>query len=156
MLIRTANTNDLENICWLAEEISSSHHEKAPHVFAPSPGIERDREHWNAVITSENSTMLVAEEDREIVGFISAKIMATSSTFLQPRIICHIGTLVVAQRRHRTGIGERLLFTVEKWAADQSATEIKLEVFDFNKGAIQFYAADGYSTQSHIMTKTIL
>ena len=41
------------------------------------------------------------------------------------------------------------------WAREHDAVEIRLEVFDFNRNAMVFYAAQGYGVQSHIMSKSL-
>jgi ribosomal protein S18 acetylase RimI-like enzyme len=154
--IRSANPNDLDAICLLAEEIVESHSQAAPHVFAPLPGSQRDRDFWQSTLVGEGQTVMVAAENGQLQGFITARMLPPNPlSFILPRIVCAIGTIVVARTHHRRGIGQQLLQAVEAWAAQHGAVEIKLEVFDFNRGAIALYENDGFKAQSHILTKAI-
>lgn len=156
MTIRTANLHDLDAICLLAEEIVTSHSAQAPQVFAGLPGFERDREFWQGCITQDGMMMFIAEADGQLEGFISARMLPLNPLpFILPRRVCAIGTIVVAQIHQRRGIGRQLFAAVQGWAQEQGAVEIKLEVFDFNRGAIAMYEDAGFKVQSHIMSKAI-
>ncbi|WP_293931519.1 GNAT family N-acetyltransferase [Iodobacter sp.] len=156
MIIRTATLEDLTDICMLADEIAAQHHQHRPEIFAPAPGHIRDRELWSSCITTENGAMFIAEISGQIAGFVTVQISNTHTiSFLQPRIICRIGTIVVAQTEQRQGIGRELLSHVEKWASSKQANEVRLEVFKFNQQAIEFYAAQNFLPQSQIMTKKL-
>ncbi|MDW5416229.1 GNAT family N-acetyltransferase [Iodobacter sp. CM08] len=154
MIIRTAT--DLSDVCMLADEIATTHHQHRPEIFAPAPGQIRDKAQWSSCITAENGAMFIAEISGQIAGFVTVQIGNTHAiSFLQPRIICRIGTIVVAQTQQRQGLGRELLSHVEKWAASKHANEVRLEVFKFNPQAIEFYAAQNFLAQSQIMTKQL-
>ena len=100
--------------------------------------------------------MFVAAASDRIVGFITAKLTDTSATsFLEQRLLCRIGTIVVSQTHKRLGVGRKLLHHVEEWATAKTADEIRLEVFEFNDEAIEFYEAQLFKTQSRIMAKSL-
>ena len=156
MHIRQANADDLSGICSLADEIASQHNCRAPHIFAPAPGAQRDSAFWAACIDQIDAAMFVAEAQDRIIGFVTAKLADTRAvSFLMPRRICRIGTIVVSQTCKRLGVGKNLLRHVEAWATTKAADEIRLEVFEFNVEAISFYEAQAFEAQSRIMTKTL-
>jgi ribosomal protein S18 acetylase RimI-like enzyme len=156
MTIRTATEADLDQIGLLADEVAALHSLNEPVVFA-EPNTGRDREFWLACIHQPDGTVHVANDGDEILGFITAKIATPSALpFLNRRTICSIGTIAVSSRTQRTGIGTELIDSIERWAKTKSATEIRLEVFDFNRQARHFYANRGYATQSQIMRKGLL
>lgn len=100
--------------------------------------------------------MFVALAPDRIIGFVTAKLADTSAvSFLMPRRICRVGTIVVAQTHKRLGVGKNLLRHVEEWATTNAADEIRLEVFEFNDEAISFYEAQEFEPQSRIMAKTL-
>ncbi len=153
MTIRTATEADLEQISLLAEEVAALHHLNQPVVFA-EPNSSRDRAFWLKCITESDATVQVASDDDRILGFITAKVASPSSLpFLKRRTICSIGTIAISAATQRKGIGTALIHSIECWAKSQSATEIRLEVFDFNTPAMLFYTRLGYATQSHLMRK---
>lgn len=154
--IRKAIASDHSEISVLAEEIARQHHAHSPHVFAAPPGIERDRALWRSCIEMTNGVMLVAHHGEELVGFISAELFPQNGiTFLKPRVLCHVNTLVVTETMKHKGIGKLLMTATEEWAQSAGADEIRLEVFDKNNDAMEFYRRVGYALQSHIMTKEI-
>lgn len=156
MTLRTATLDDLDAICLLAEEIVESHSRQAPHIFAPLPGVERDRTFWASNIVLEGAAIFLSHDGKDLQGFISARILPASALpFILPRRVCAIGTIIVAQAWQRRGIGQQLLAAVQDWATVQGACELKLEVFDFNRSAIALYEHAGFLPQSHIMTKAI-
>jgi ribosomal protein S18 acetylase RimI-like enzyme len=155
MNIRIANINDLESICTIAEEICAHHNAHAPLIFAPAVGIERDQSHWRQFIEAAESEILVTEAGGEIAGFATVRLTNIQTSFLVPRKICHIGTIVISKKYHRSGFGKALLQAAEEWALRHEASELKLEVFAFNSNAIQLYNKVGFVHQSQIMTKQI-
>jgi ribosomal protein S18 acetylase RimI-like enzyme len=153
--IRAAIAPDLDQICALADEIAELHHLHEPEVFAP-PDPQRDRAFWLASIEQEDGTMLVAERQGRIVGFITARIVATvNASFYRQRITSRIGSIVVSRQHRREGIGTSLIHGIEAWAAARSAVEVRLEVFSFNEDAIRFYAALGYATRVHTLCRSL-
>lgn len=153
MFVRTATEADLDQICALADEIALLHHTNEPTVFA-QPDCARDRDFWRSCISQADGVVLLAEEGNEVHGFISAKITTTTSpSFLNERVVCRIGTIVVSAQAQRQGLGTQLIQAVERWAQSARAVEVRLEVFDFNRQAQSFYARHGYAEQSHILCK---
>ena len=153
--IRTATVEDLDQICALADEIAEFHNKNEPKVFAQADR-QRDREFWRSSIVQLDGTVLVAVKATEILGFITAKVSeALAPSFLVPRKVCRIGTIIVSSQYKRQGVGTQLLRSIEAWALAQSAVETRLEVFAFNSQALGFYSSLGYATQSHIMYRSL-
>lgn len=153
--IRLASAEDLDAICQLAEQSLRLHYQHAPHVFAPPLGIERDREFWLSLIQANYAYFGLAEQEQQLLGFCFARLLPAGLSFLRNRLLCHISTVVVDSQAQRQGIGASLVQAVERWAKQQRAAEVRLEVFDFNDAALALYAKQGFSIQSHIMTKLI-
>ena len=85
---------------------------------------------------------LVAERENILVGFAIGQMERGENG---ARGYCV--TLDVAPGERRTGLGRKLLGTLENWAAEQGAREMVLHVFAGNEGAQQFYAASGYRAE---------
>lgn len=154
--IRPAYVTDLAAICRLAEQLAEQHHDHAPETFATPSGGWRDQDYWAAQLEPEDGVLFVAEADDQLVGFVTARLSDTRAiSFLQPLILCRIGTLVVAASHRRHGVGARLLAQVEAWAKDNDADEIRLEVMEFNRDAQAFYAQQDFHGQSRILAKPL-
>nr|WP_283818325.1 GNAT family N-acetyltransferase [Pseudomonas oryzihabitans] len=154
--IRPAFVTDLAAICRLAEQLAEQHHRQAPATFAEPSGGWRDQDYWAAQLEPEDGVLLVAEAGDELVGFVTARLSDTRSiSFLQPLILCRIGTLVVSASHRRLGVGARLLDAVEAWARDNDVDELRLEVMEFNEDAQAFYARQNFRGQSRILAKAL-
>jgi ribosomal protein S18 acetylase RimI-like enzyme len=101
-----------------------------------APGISYAREELERFISHPNSQTWVAEEAREIVGFLIAN--------REPRKIMHIVTIDVVAAWRRRGIGELLMDAAEQWAKDHGLGLIRLETAQDNLGAQRFYEGRGY------------
>lgn len=157
MRIHVASPNHLEAICLLAEEVAAEHHQNLPNIFAPAVGIERDQAYWASLLESPDARTFVAIDDSDaVVGFLVAKKVQPTLSFLQPRCICHVGTIVVAHHARRQGIGAAMIKAAEQWAREIHANELRLEVFEFNTGAIALYESMGLSARSKIMSKELI
>lgn len=156
MRIRPAVVTDLAALCTLAEQLAEHHHAQAPETFATPSGGWRDQDYWAAQLEPADGVMFVAQKQDELVGFITARLSDTRSiSFLQPLVLCRIGTLVVAASHRGHGVGARLLARVEAWARDNDADELRLEVMEFNQEAQAFYARQAFHGQSRILAKPL-
>jgi len=154
--IRPASELDLDHICALSEQINQQHHLAAPHTFVGKINREFERLFWRAKLELPDNIHLIARCDNAVLGYITASVNETmGNPFLLQHKICRIGTIVVAQHSHRLGVGKALMDAAIAWGAQQRASEIRLEVFDFNTNAMAFYEQLGFVVQSHIMQKNI-
>nr|WP_283777784.1 GNAT family N-acetyltransferase [Sansalvadorimonas sp. 2012CJ34-2] len=131
------------------------HFSHAPNVFS-IPEETENRAFWAEEVNSDSDVFYVAEVEGKIVGLITAHITRNSELcFIANHPVCRIDTVVVDHSCRGKGVGQMLMGAVEEWAKQQKASEIRLEVMEFNKSAQDFYAAGGYEIQSRIMAKTI-
>ncbi|WP_434633435.1 GNAT family N-acetyltransferase [Chromobacterium sp. CV08] len=156
MLIRKADEQDLDAICRLARQINRQHHQALPELFRDEADADADRAFWAERMEGEDRAMLLAEHEGEVRAFAAAQLQASPPLpFLQPRHICRIGTIVVDEAHRGQGIGSLLLAAVENWGRRQDADELRLEVMQFNREALAFYARHGLAAQSQIMSKSL-
>lgn len=150
--IRQATPNDLDGIFQLNLQINSLHFANAPEAFvAPS---EADREFLAQALENKERLFLVAEREQQILGFLTAMITQNGTvSFLIKDPICRVGTIVVDEEQKQQGIGRQLLQACEQWARDANATQVRLEVMEFNQPAQRFYDNQGFKTNSRIMLK---
>jgi [ribosomal protein S18]-alanine N-acetyltransferase len=87
-------------------------------------------------LRSRRCRTLVAEDDGEIVGFVTGS--------AEPRKVGHIISIDVAPNRQRQHIGSRLLEEIETWLWGKGAQAIYLETAVDDTGARGFYERHGY------------
>ena len=154
-LYREARESDLIAICELGQVVNAIHHAAHPGIFAPQSSAERDAEHWRQSCFGLNSTAFVAEFGGAVVGFVNAAVVNENHTLLQPVRFVRVGSVSVAESCRGRGIGRELMSMVERWAAAQGATDIRLNVWAFNESARRLYQEIGYEVRSLFMGKAV-
>ncbi len=103
-------------------------------------------------------TMLVAEEDGEVVGMIAGHLREYDENdkldFTCPKMGI-IEELVVRQGRQNGGIGKLLVEEMERYFAQKGCSFIKLDVFAYNQNAYQFYLKENYEDRLFELIKKI-
>jgi len=94
------------------------------------------------VLSSENSTIIVAEVDSELVGYISA----SGKTLNRLK---HIATIGIAIKKEfcGQGIGKEMFESIEKWAKKNKIHRLELTVMTGNIVAIYLYLRMGFKIE---------
>ena len=152
--IRQAEKADLQSICLLSEEINRHHHQHVPEIFVAQTDHVREEAFWLTLLQGAQSTIFVAENDHDVLGFASVSWSEnTAVPFLNVKRICRIGTIVVTQAKRKQGIGQDLMNAAIQWGQQQDAHEVRLEVLNFNQDAMRFYARMGFQVMSTILQR---
>jgi len=124
MRIRPFRPNDLETLCAIDQA-----------CFAP--GISYSRRELQDFTRHRNSRTWVAEEGKEIVGFLVAN--------RHPAMpLGHIITVDVVESWRRRGVGSALMDAAEAWARQCGFITLSLETAEDNLSAQAFYGRRGY------------
>ncbi len=93
-------------------------------------------------VSSSDSLILVAEEDNEIIGYISVE-----RGFAKR--IKHNGYIVIGvlESHWGKGIGTKLFGKAEKWAKKNNITRLELTVMTHNKNGIKLYEKMGFQKE---------
>ena len=93
------------------------------------------------ILTRPDQQFLVADRDREVVGWTHAMILESvdAERWLQ------IAGLVVDRDHRRMGIGRALLARAEGWAAEQRCSFVRLSSASTRTAAHRFYECVGYT-----------
>jgi ribosomal protein S18 acetylase RimI-like enzyme len=154
--IREATARDYDDLCEIIDDVDTLHRNHLPHIFQEAAGPVRDREYILGLIQDEQVALLVAEARGQIVGFVHAFLSETPPIpILVLRRPATISDLAVRKDLRRLGIGRRLMEAVEQWAVARGASEIDLNVYEFNRAATAFYESLGYRTLSYRMEKPL-
>jgi GNAT superfamily N-acetyltransferase len=69
-----------------------------------------------------------------------------------PHKYAHLQSIMVSEPNRKSGIGKKLMDVAQQWAREKGATEMRLDVWEFNQGTIQFYEKMGF----HTLTRTLI
>jgi ribosomal protein S18 acetylase RimI-like enzyme len=154
--IRPATAHNLDELNEIIEEVDALHRKQMPHILQKPHGSPRDREYMLELLADESHGIFIAEAGGELLGFVQVAIRDTPPIpILVPRRFAAVENLVVSSASRRMGIGRALMHRVERWAEEKGATEIELNVYEFNQSAFSFYRSLGYVTTSRKMEKRL-
>jgi ribosomal protein S18 acetylase RimI-like enzyme len=145
MIIRPATTDDHDRLCELFAQVDALHREAHPSRFRP---LEPPRtvDFLHSAVADERSCLRIAVEGDEVVGFVHGLLRdVPADTVQRPRTFLYVDTMGVSSGTRRRGVGRALLDEALAWGRSRGATEVVLDVYDFNRGAIAFYEAAGFT-----------
>jgi len=149
--IRRATITDYPQIAAIASESQNIHAQAHPDIFRPNtPGFSE--ESVRQVLENPQSTILVAEKDTQIVGYVFLDVyqLAYLDLFL-PQIVAKLSDIAVTSSQRSQNIGQQLFDASRKWAESQHAIRLELVVWAFNERAQAFYQRNGMQTLSHTL-----
>lgn len=151
--IRPATEADLKDLERLGLEVQGEHAAALPGIFragvSPLAG-----EYVIELLRSDTAAVLVAErDDHALVGCVVVMLRhAPEYAVFEPRCFAVVDLLAVASTARRTGVGRLLMKGAALWATQHGAASLELNVWEFNREAIAFYAAVGMETARRTMT----
>jgi ribosomal protein S18 acetylase RimI-like enzyme len=156
IIVRSAIERDYQDVCRLFEEGDALHSEVVPQVFRKPVGPTRTEEFFSSLLQDENGILFVAEFRKQVVGLVHVFLRESSDMpIMVPRKYAYIGDLVVSEKHRRQGIGEALMNQAQNWAVQRKVFQLELNVWDFNRHAINLFKKLGYSMSRHQMWKLI-
>ena len=98
-----------------------------------------------AAISSEDSTVLVAEREDRLIGVCTAYLDLDSVRFGRR---CWVEDLAVDRESRSQGVGAALLDEARRWAKRSGATHLELDTAEPRAGARRFYERERPSWRS--------
>lgn len=131
--IRRAKAEDVPFILQLIKELAAYEHE--PDAVINTEMMMRE----DGFGTHSIYRAFVAEINNEIIGMA---LYYTAYSTWNGKII-YLDDIVVTERKRRLGVGNKLIQAVLKEASIQKVNQIRWQVLDWNKPAIEFYKKIG-------------
>ncbi len=136
--IRKAMDEDIDSITSLWEELMLFHARLDP-IFSPSPSGKEHYGLWlERNLHQDDSIVLVAEDDNEIVGFVLAHYRHLPPVILH-RDIGFISDMAMAEGYRNQGIGRKLYNRAEELLRRMGATRIELKTSSRNPLSNHFW-----------------
>jgi GNAT superfamily N-acetyltransferase len=162
LIIRLAEENDLDSLRALYLEFHNFHAQLLPR-YLRSLNIESPNEQQELknrimeIMQGNDSALLVADLSGKAIGFAEVYLRHTDpdNPAVTPMDYAHLQSLMVTQEFRHQGIGIQLLQTVEVWACEQGAVEIRLDIWEFSAGPLVFYEKSGYNPLRYTLVKRV-
>ncbi|MCG8333487.1 MAG: GNAT family N-acetyltransferase [Proteobacteria bacterium] len=107
--------------------------------------LEKQTEIINGIVVKSNSTLLVAESDSQLVGYVSA----AGGDYKRNSHKAHI-VIGILQSQAGKGLGNSLLQRLEDWAKSTGLHRLELTVMTHNQRAINRYKKLGFKIEGEI------
>lgn len=145
--IRFSKENDFKFVKELMQNVHNLHSKNRNDIYKNND-VFCEIEFMN-IINSNNKNILVYEENNSIKGCLLYVIkQQKEDEYIQSRKYLYIDTIVVNKDEIRKNIGKELYFEAKKIALENNCKSIDLNVWCFNKPAIEFYKRLGMTIKS--------
>jgi ribosomal protein S18 acetylase RimI-like enzyme len=137
--IRRGTTNDLPVLLEFEQGVV-----EAERPFDPT--LKRSHIHYydlSALLTSEDSVVIVAEAVGRIVGTGYARI-EISKPHLQHDRHAYLGFMYVDPEHRRQGINGLIIEALKNWSLGKEISELRLDVYHDNTAAMKAYEKVGF------------
>jgi diamine N-acetyltransferase len=153
-IVRAATVSDYAGVCALLGAVDELHRLNVPWMFRKPSAEPRSKDLFEQLLSSEDSTVVVAESGVQLVGVATAALRnAPDLSVFVTQQWGVLDNIAVLESWRRRGIGRSLTREAERWAQSRGAKWLELGVYEFNADARSFYQALGYCPVSTKLRK---
>ncbi|SEQ28984.1 Protein N-acetyltransferase, RimJ/RimL family [Virgibacillus subterraneus] len=142
MIVREVETSDAENLANLIKQVDESSQYMLWEAGERNIKSENQLKVINGIKNAENSTILVAEKDNELVGYL----IVIGGNAQRNKHSAYIVIGILKGYRGK-GIGKQLINKLEQWAVNQNVSRLELTVVTKNEGALSLYKNLGFEIE---------
>lgn len=152
--IRKSKRCDFEKIFKLTEELYKAElpfdKNLNPHYYTN----QKAKDDLQKLISARKRTVLVAEENDNLVGFVDGYIIIEKEEVYIEKV-AYLDHLCVSKKHRERGIGGTLIDEFTKIMKEKGAKYIKLNAFENNIPAVSLYKKEGFKEYSVYYMKEI-
>lgn len=142
MIIREINRSDAENFANLTQQIEGSSQYMLWEAGERNSQTENQLEMIKGMEDTKNSTILVAENNKSLVGFL----LAIGGKARRNKHSAYIVIGILKEYRGK-GIGTKLFTKVEQWASTHQISRLELTVVTKNEAGLSLYKKAGFEIE---------
>jgi ribosomal protein S18 acetylase RimI-like enzyme len=160
--VRSAELRDREALCSLYHDFHEYHVRgvpdrlrslgEPPHTYVGSELYQV----LTKIIQDDNAVIFLAQVAQRTVGLVEVYLRQDEPN---PLRVSHrygyLQSLMVDERFRRRGIGTRLVEAAHRWAQEKGAAEVRLEIWEFKAGPLEFYEQSGYRTLRRTLVREL-
>lgn len=151
MEIRFAREEDLDGVNELRRQVNDLHVAGKPDVFKPGFSDEL-RDYVRVIFADPAQKIAVAADHSAILGFaVLHHIVRPENPFMYVRDFLDIDEFCVDAGHRRQGIASALIAFIRAWAREEGYKRLELNMWEFNREALAFYEAAGFTTYRRYM-----
>lgn len=156
MIIRRANSGDLEGLDRLLMQVCLVHHKGRPDLFKYGTKKYTDEELLEIIADDSRPIFVAVDENNYMLGYcFCVFIKHENNNILTDILTLYIDDLCVDETIRGKHIGKSLYEHVLGFAKEKGCYNVTLNVWSLNEGAMKFYEACGLKPQK-VGMETIL
>ena len=149
--VRFTRDEDLARVNELRRQVNDLHVAGKPEVFKPG-FCDELRDYIHVIRHDPNKEIVVAEIGGSVCGFaVLNHIVRPENPFMYERNYLDIDEFGVDEAFRRRGAAGAMIRFIRSWAKDQGFRRLELNMWEFNRGALAFYEAAGFTTYRRYM-----
>ena len=150
--IRKATEQDIDALMNLYDEFHRFHvvgvpdRLRNPELSSPTEVTELC-DALSEILRRDDAVIFVAVVENRIVGLAEVYLQQDEPhPLVVPHRYGHLQSLIVSEFARKQGSGELLVKAAHDWAKEREATEMQLDIWEFEAGPLHFYEHLGYYT----------
>jgi ribosomal protein S18 acetylase RimI-like enzyme len=145
--IRRARDDDVALLRELNREVQALHAAAEPRQFKP---VVTETAPFAAMVADPEGHTFIAEVGGTPAGYCATKVVRRpENPFTYAATVVYIDQIGVLGGYQRHGVGVALINRAKTLAAELRADRVALDVWSFNTGAQDFFAAQGFVPYNH-------
>ena len=154
-MVRFAEEHELDRVNVLRRQVNDLHVAGKPEIFKPGFPDEL-REYVRSIWNDPDKAIVVAEREGEICGFaVLHRVVRSETPFMFVRDYLDIDEFGVDEAHRREGVATEMIAFIRAYAKENGFSRIELNMWEFNREALAFYEAVGFSTYRRYMEMQI-
>lgn len=149
--IRFAAKEDLENVNILRKQVNDLHTAGKPEIF--KKGFSKElSDHIYTIFADPRQKIVVYEIDGAICSFaVINHITKPENPFMYVRDYLDIDEFCVDEAYRRRGLATEMIAFIRDYAKAEGFDRLELNMWEFNRDALDFYEAVGFNTYRRYM-----
>jgi GNAT superfamily N-acetyltransferase len=150
-MVRFAEEHELNRVNELRKQVNDLHVAGKPEIF--KPGFPEElREYIRVIWNDPDKQIVVAEMEGEICGFaVLNHIRKPETPYMYERDFLDIDEFCVDEAWRRRGVASALIDFAKGYAKEKGYHRLELNMWEFNRDALAFYEAAGFTTYRRYM-----
>jgi len=151
MPVRFAEEHELGHVNELRKQVNDLHVAGKPEIF--KPGFPKElADHIYTIWNDPDQRIVVNERNGAICGFaLLHHIRRPETPFMFERDYLDVDEFCVDEACRRTGVATELIGFIRTYAKAEGFDRVELNMWEFNRDALAFYEAVGFTTYRRYM-----
>ncbi len=144
--VRFAREDDLDRVNELRRQVNELHVAGKPDVFKPG-FCDELRDYIHVIWNDPEKEIVVAEAGGTVAGFaVLNHIVRPENPYMFERDFLDIDEFAVDEAFRRQGAATEMIRFIREYAKEKCYRRLELNMWEFNRGALEFYEAVGFKT----------